>query len=136
MLCHVMLCHATKGKLPEGGRFKQTKIKLKCPPVLPQFPAQTLCKFSYFINLELTLGIKFIFIISLMHLFWKVRFVKKQQHLNLKKYLNVSKTKRVHAKQVLAQAHIHADIHTIHWHCNMNASSAQACEKACPKRKS
>ena len=73
-------------------RIQTNKIKLKCPPVLPQFPAQTLCKFSYFINLELTLGIKFIFITSLLHLFWKVRFVKKQRHLNLKKYLNVYKT--------------------------------------------
>ena len=92
---YVMSCYVRQRK-ENCLKEDSNKIKLKCPPILPQFPAQTLCKFSNFINLELTLGIKFIFITSLLHLFRKVRFVKKKnkkkQHLNLKKYLNVYKT--------------------------------------------
>ena len=80
-------------------------MHLKCPPYLCQFSAWTWCKFSYFTNLKLTLGVKFIFIISLMHtLSDKVRFVqrklKPEEAFRTKKWM-------VLAEHLLAQAHIY-----------------------------
>ena len=76
----------------------------KCPPFLCRFLARTWCKFSYFTNSKLTLGVKFIFIISLMHtLSYKVRFVqrklKPEEAFTTKKWM-------VLAEHLLAQAHI------------------------------
>ncbi len=76
----------------------------KCPPFFCRFSARTWCKFSYFTNSELTLGVKFIFIISLMHtLSDKVRFVqrklKPEEAFRTKKWM-------VLAEHLLAQAHI------------------------------
>ena len=77
----------------------------KCPPFLCRFSARTWCKFSYFTNSELTLGVKFIFIISLMHTVSdKVRFVqrklKPEEAFRTKKWM-------VLAKHLLAQAYIY-----------------------------
>ena len=77
----------------------------KCPPFLCRFSAQTWCKFSYFTNSKLTLGVKFIFIISLMHtLSDKVRFVQRKlkpvEAFTTKKWM-------VLAEHLLAQAHIY-----------------------------
>ena len=77
----------------------------KCQPLLCRFLARTWCKCSYFTNSELTLGVKFIFIISLMHtLSDKVRFVprkpKPEEAFRTKKWI-------VLAEHLLAQAHIY-----------------------------
>ena len=71
--------------------------------LLPIF-GPDLCKYSYFTNSKLTLGVKFIFIISLMHtLSDKVMFVqrklKPEEEFTLKKWM-------VLAEHLLAQAHI------------------------------
>ena len=71
---------------------------------------RTWCKFSYFTNSELTLGVKFIFIISLMHtLSVKVRFVlrklKPEDAFTTKKWM-------VLAEHLLAQAQIQNLIYT------------------------
>ena len=67
-----------------------------------------LCKFSYFTNSKLTLGVKFIFIISLMHtLSDKVRFV--QGKLNPEEEFTTKKW-MVHTEHLLAQAHIYLRI--------------------------
>ena len=76
----------------------------KCPPFFCRFSARIWCKFSYFTNSELTLGVKFIFIISLMHtLSDKVMFVqrklKPEEAFRTKKWM-------VLAEHLLAQAHI------------------------------
>ncbi len=88
----------------------QTKRQLKrCTrnvhPSFADFLARTWCKFSYFTNSKLTLGVKFIFIISLMHtLSDKVRFVqgklKPEEAFTTKKWM-------VHTEHLLAQAHIY-----------------------------
>ena len=76
----------------------------KCPPFLCWFSARTWCKFSYFTNSKLTLGVKFIFVISLMHtLSDKVRFV--QRKLNPEEAFTTKKW-MVLAEHLLAQAHI------------------------------
>ena len=75
----------------------------KCPPFLCRFSARTWCKFSYFTNSELTLGVKFICIISLMHtLSDKVRFV--QRKLKPEEAFTTKKL-MVLAEHHLAQAH-------------------------------
>ena len=98
----------------------------KCPPFICQFSARTWCKFSYFTNSKLTLGVKFIFIISLslMHtLLDKVRFVqrklKPEEEFTIKKWM-------VLAEHLLAQAHIHIYSYT-HTHTH---SHIQACTLA------
>ena len=78
-------------------------VHQKCPPFLCRFSAQTWCKFSYFTKSKLTLGVKFIFIISLMHtLSDKIRFVqrklKPEDAFTTKKWT-------VLAEHLLAQAH-------------------------------
>ena len=69
-------------KLAEGEDATKTQTQvmhLKCPSCLWQFPARTWCKRFFFINSELTLGMKFIFIISLMHsLSDKIRSVQRK----------------------------------------------------------
>ena len=73
-------------------------MQLKCLPFLRQTPAHTWCKFSYFINSELTLGVKFIFIISLMHILSnRIKFVQRKPK---PEDIFMSKTERVHAKQI------------------------------------
>ena len=77
----------------------------KCPPFPCLFLARTWCKFSYFTNSKLTLGVKFIFIISLLHtLSDKVRFV--QRKLKPEEAF-ITKKWMVLAKHLLAQAHIY-----------------------------
>ena len=74
-----MSCEAAKNCLKKKDANKTTTevVHLKCPSFLCRFLAQTWCKFSYFTNSKLTLGVKFIFIISLMHTFLdKVRFLQ------------------------------------------------------------
>ena len=80
---------AGTGKLPEEERCKQNE-NWRGAPEMSTFPlpisTRTWCKFSYFTNSTLTLGIKFIFMISLMHtLSDKVRFV--QRKLKPEEYL-------------------------------------------------
>ena len=87
----------------------QTKRQLKwctrnAHPSSVNFRPRLWCKFSYFTNSKLSLGVKFIFIISLMHtLSDKVRFVQKklkpEEAFTTKKWM-------VLAKHLLAQAHI------------------------------
>ena len=105
-----MSCQAAKGKLPKVLKKKDANkttteaVHPKCPPFLCRFSARTWCKFSYFTNSKLTLGVRFIFIISLMHtLSDKVRFVqrklKPEEAFTTKKWM-------VLADHLLAQAHI------------------------------
>ena len=88
----------------------QTKRQLKrCTRnVHPSFAdfRPGLCKFSYFTNTELTLGVKFIFIISLMHtLSDKVRFVQRKLKVKPEEAFTTKKW-MVLAEHLLAQAHI------------------------------
>jgi len=101
-----MSCEAAKNCLKKKDANKTTTevVHLKCPSFLCRFLAQTWCKFSYFTNSKLTLGVKFIFTICLMStLSDKVRFVqrklKPEEAFTTKKWI-------VLAEHLLAQAHI------------------------------
>ena len=93
-------------KKKDANKTTTEAVHPKCPPFLCRFSARTWCKFPYLTNSELTLGVKFIFIISLMHtLSDKVRFVqrklKPEEAFRTKKWM-------VLAEHLLAQAHIHS----------------------------
>ena len=84
----------------------------KCPPFFCRFLARTWCKFSYFTNSELTLGVKFIFIISLMHtLSDKVRFVqrklKPEEAFTTKKWMVLAEHLLAQEIQHLCPPHTH-----------------------------
>ena len=102
-----MSCRAAKGKLPKEERCKQNDNWSGAPKMstLCQFSTQTWCTFLYFTNSKVTLGVRFIFIISLMHTFSdKVRFV--QRKLNPEEAFTTKKW-MVHTEHLLAQAHIY-----------------------------
>ena len=107
-----MSCQAAKGncrKKKDANKTTTEVVHPKCPPFLRRFSARTWCKFSYFTNSELTLGVKFIFIISLMYtLSDKVRFVQRKR-----KPEEVFTTQKwmVLAEHLLAQAHMYVNKH-------------------------
>ena len=59
----------------------------KCPPFFCRFSARILCKFSYFTNSKLTLGVKSLSLLSLWGILFQIKLGLFRENLNLKKHL-------------------------------------------------